>query len=272
VLIASGGGGGGGGQHAGRQPSGSGNGGGPAHASASTNFPGAPSTQKNGYGVASGVCPLAPPNRYLPPRSGCVTVRHADVNGDGHPDLVIVYSRLSRQKLDWPSGTPPSFRHDFRAKAAFVKVVLAGGGSVTARIDGVNGAKAAAVDSVAHVNADPGDEIFLEVGRISSGATGVAYGFHDGRLIPAGVYLSYNGDSGVEAGFSCVPGNPPRLIQRVSMFEGPNEFTRSWRETTVVYAWHGPTLVELSHHTFKRLVRLKASETRIGQGCIHGVS
>ncbi len=288
VLVASGGGGGGGGQHAGRQPAGSGNGAGPAHASATTSFPGAPATQKNGYGVSSGVCPLAPPNRYLPPRSGCVTVRHADVNGDGRPDLIIVYSRLSRQKLNWPSGTPPSFRHDFSAKAAFLRVVLAGGGSVTVKIVGADGtlngsrneAKAAAIDSVAHVNADPGDEIFLEVGRISSGATGVAYGFHDGRLIPAGVYLSYNGDSGVEAGFDCLPGNPPRLIQRYFTFVGPNELTRSWRETEVVYAWDGPKLAQLSKHTFKQLVALKfqprdslrSSETQIGTGCIHGVS
>jgi hypothetical protein len=288
VLIATGGGGGGGGRQAGRQPSGSGNGAGPAHASASTSFPGAPETQKNGYGVSSGVCPLAPPNRYLPPRSGCVTVWHADVNGDGRPDLVIAYSQLSRRKLDWPSGTPLGFRHDFSAKAAFLKVVLAGGGSVTTHIVGGNEirngsrtpAKAASIDSVAHVNADPGDEIFLEVGRISSGATGVAYGFDDGRLIPAGVYLSYNGDSGVEAGFNCVPGNPPRLIQRYFSFVGPNELTRSWRETEVVYAWQGPKLTQVSKQTFKQLVALKfkpldslkSSETQIGTGCIRGVS
>ncbi len=276
----SGGGGGSGAQHAGLQPSGSGQGPGSAHASASTSFPGAPATQKHGYGVSSDICPLAPSNRYLPPHSGCVTVRHADVNGDGRPDLIIVYSRLSRKKLIWPSGTPPSFTHDFGAEAAFLKVVLAGGRSVTVRIHGVDGAKAAAVDSVAHVNADPGDEIFLEVARISSGATGVAYGFDDGRLVPAGVYLSYDGDSGVEAGFNCLPGNPPRLIQRYFSFVGPNEFTRSWRETEAVYAWHGPKLALLSKHTFKRLVSLKfaplaslkSNATQIGTGCLRGVS
>lgn len=282
ALIAgmSGGGGGNGGRHAGQKPSGSGQGPGSAPASSSTSFPGAPDTQKHGYGVSSDICPLAPSSRYLPPHSGCVTVRRADVNGDGRPDLIIVYSRLSRKELISPGGTPPSFRHDFGAEAAFLKVVLAGGNSVTARIQGVDGAKAAAVDAIAHVNADLGDEIFLEVARISSGATGIAYGLHDGRLVPAGVYLSYNGDSGVEAGFNCLPGNPPRLIQRYFSFVGPNELTRSWRETVAVYAWHGPKLVPLSRHTFKQLVSLKfrppsslkSNETEIGKGCLRGVS
>jgi hypothetical protein len=190
------------------------------------------------------------------------------VNGDGRPDLVIVYSRLSGQRLPANPGEPPSMRGNYSAKAAFLKVVLADGTAVTTRIDG---AKAAAVDAVAHVNADPGDEIFLEVGRISSGATGAAYGFHDGKLVPAGVSLSYNGDSGVQAGFNCVSGNPPRLIQRIFTFIGPNENTRSWRETQAIFAWHGPRLVELSHRTFKGLVRLKAGQTHVGPGCIHGV-
>ena len=237
-----------------------------------SSFPGAPATQPNGYGVSSGMCPLAPRSRYLPRRSGCVTVARADINGDGRPDLVIVYSRLSKQTVPGYPGEPPSMKREFEAQAAFLKVVLADGTSVTTRINGGNGAKAAAVDAVAHVNADPGDEIFLEVARISSGATGVAYGFHDGALVPAGVFLSYNGDSGVEAAFNCVSGNPPRLIQRYFAFIGPNEFTRSWREHEVVYAWHGPKLLRLSVHSFKRLVALKSSETRIGRGCIRGVS
>ena len=43
----------------------------PAHTS--TGFPGAPHTQPNSDGVATGFCPLAARNEYLPPRSGCVT-------------------------------------------------------------------------------------------------------------------------------------------------------------------------------------------------------
>src|ERR1019366_2026908 len=179
--VAGGGGGAGTGRHAdGQSAPGPGSG----HASVSSAFPGAPSTQANGYGVTTDDCPLAPPNRYLPARSGCVTVRRADVNGDGRPDLILVYSRLSRQHPPGYVLSTPPLRDEFVAKAAFLKVVLANGTSVSTRITGT---RAAAIDSVAHVNDDPGDEIFLEVSRISSGATGFAYGFHNGRLVPAGV-------------------------------------------------------------------------------------
>jgi hypothetical protein len=129
VLIAGmSGGGGGGGQHVRRQPSGSGRGPGAAHARGS--FLRAPPTQKNGYGVETGTCPVAPSDRYLlPPHSGCVTVRRADVSGDGRPDLVIVYSRLSRRHPFWyaPGTEPPSLKHQYEAEAAYLEVVLTNG-------------------------------------------------------------------------------------------------------------------------------------------------
>lgn len=273
ALFASGigGGGGGAGAHGGARPSSPNPGGGTGHASASSGFPGAPLTQPNGYGVESDMCPLARPNRYLPPRSGCVSARLADVNGDGRPDLVIAYSSLSHHRPSTYPGEPPRVKRDFDAQAAFLKVVLSDGTSVTIRVHGTKTTRATGIDAVAHVGSEPGDEVFLEVERVSSGATLVAYGFHNGRLVPAGVFLGWGGDSGAAAGFDC-GGHPPRLIQRSYLFVGPNEFTRSWRETDVVYAWHGLKLVRVGSHRLKRLVKLRNGDTRIGSGCIHGVS
>lgn len=266
AVMAGGGGGGGTGRDAGGQPSGSGPG--TDHASASRAFPGAPSTQRNGYGVETDACPLAPPNRYLPARSGCVTVMRADVNGDGRPDLILVYSLLSRQHPSgYAGGIPPSLRREFVADAAFLKIVLANGTSVSTRL---RQTRAAAIDSVAHVNDDPGSEIFLEVGRISSGATGVAYGYHDGRLVPAGVTLNYGGDSISRAGFNCLPRNPPRLIQRTYELIGAT-VNGSWQETNITYTWHGPSLVQTAKRTFKRRGAVTASEMSIGHGCTAGV-
>jgi hypothetical protein len=271
VLIAGmagGGGGGGVGGHAGGRPSGSAAGAGSAHTSASTDFPGAPSTQPNGYGVASRACPLAPANRYLPARSGCVTVIRADMNGDSRSDLILIYSRLGRRHPYWYAGSvPSSVKHDFVADAAFVKVVLAGGGGASIKIDD---AWAAAVDAVVHVTGAPRTEVFLEVSRLSSGASVVAYGFGDGRLIPAGATLYDGGDSATKSGFDCLPGNPPRLIQRTFLLIGPTIYGW-WRETNVIYAWHGPKLVQISSRTFKRRGAAPASDIGFGQGCIKGV-
>lgn len=265
AVMAGGGGGGGTGRHTNGEPSGSGPG--ATHASASRAFPGAPSTQPNGYGVSTDACPLAPPSRYLPARSGCVTVMSADVNGDGRPDLILVYSRLSRQHPSGYPGVAPSLRREFGAKAAFLKVVLADGTSVSTRI---SGASAAAIDAVAHVNDDPGSEIFLEVGRISSGATGVAYGYHDGRLVPAGVMLAYGGDSAARADFDCLPGNPPRLIQRTYELIGATINGR-WQETSTTYTWHGPRLVQTAERTFNRRGPVTIGNLGIGHGCTAGV-
>ena len=186
-----------------------------------------------------------------------MSVRRADVNGDGRPDLIIVYSRLSRQHPASYPGIPPSLRREFGAKAAFLKVVLANGTSVSTRITQT---RAAAIDAVAHVNDDPGSEIFLEVGRISSGANGGAYGYHDGRLVPAGVTLDYGGDSAARAGFNCLPGNPPRLIQRAYENIGPT-INGWWQETNITYTWHGPKVVQTAKRTFKRRGAVTASET-----------
>jgi hypothetical protein len=161
-------------------------------------------------------------------------------------------------------------RDEFVAKAAFLKIVLADGTSVSTRIRGTGGTRAAAVDSIARVNDDPGDEIFLEVERISSGATGVAYGFHNERLVPAGVMFDYGGDSATKTDFNCLPGNPPRLIQHAYELIGPTIYGW-WQETDVTYAWHGPKLVPISRRTFKRRGAVTISNQGIGHGCVTGV-
>ncbi|MGH2871898.1 MAG: hypothetical protein ACRDL5_05500 [Solirubrobacteraceae bacterium] len=165
---------------------------------------------------------------------------------------------------------PSSLRRDFVAERAFLKVVLSNGTSVSTRISGTKLTKASVIDSIAHVSGEAGSEIFLEAQRISSGATDVAYGLHDGRLVPAGVMLAYGGDSAAKTGFNCLPWNPPRVIQRSFLLIGPT-ISGWWRETNVTYAWHGPTLVQISKSTFKRHGNVPASDTGIGRGCTTGV-
>ncbi len=266
AVMAGGGGGGGTGPSTGGRPPGSGPG--ANHGRASRAFPGAPSTQRDGYGVETDACPLATPSRYLPARSGCVTVVRADVNGDGRPDLILVYSRLSRRyPSGYAGGIPPSLRREFVAEAAFLKIVLANGRSVSTRLSQT---RAAAIESVAHINDDPGSETVLAVGKTSSGAAAVAYGYHDGRLVPAGVTLNYGGDSAAGGGFNCLSGNPPRLVERTYELIGPT-INGWWQETNITYTWHGPRLVQTAKRTFKRRGAVGTSETSIGAGCTAGI-
>jgi hypothetical protein len=245
---------------------------GPAQAA----FPGAPRTQGN-EGVVTGACPLAARNRYLPPRSGCVTAVRADLSGDGRPDLVIVYSLLSRQHA---SFSPP-LRHLYIARRAFLEVVPAGGGAaVTAPIASrvcqrashcsEVGSAAVLIDSVAHVNDDPGNELFMEVGRSSSGGTVVAYGLHDGKLVPAGPTLGYGGDSASRAGFNCLAGHPPRVVQRTYELVGPTIYDW-WSETDLTYTWHGSHLEQLARRTSRHRGLPSGTEIQPGRGCTAGI-
>ncbi len=264
VMIGLGGGGGGvAGRPTDLPPAGSG-GGGAAARSAGKLFPGAPSTQANGYGVESDACPLAAANRYLPPRSGCVEVVRADLGGNDRTDLIVIYSRLSGRHPSWfAGGPPPNLRHDFVPKAAFLEVVQANGSAASARIPQ---ATATWIDSISRVSNDSGEEIFLEIGRTSSGATMTAYGYQNRKLVPAGVTLAIGGDSASKAGVNCLPGSPPRLIQRTYALIGPTIYGW-WRETDITYTWHGPRLVQSAKHSFKRRGAVNENQTSIGPGC-----
>jgi hypothetical protein len=299
TLDLSGGGGGGAGGQAQRQPSGSGSGAASAHGSASRGFASAPATERYYTGPGAS-CPLAPRNRYLPPWSGCVSTMVADVYGDGRRDLVLVYSRLGHKTL---GGLPPrtlgrrQLTERFPALQAMLRVVTPGGRSTTVPITyrsspsrpapgqvgrlppgqrELERAAAAALISIAHVSNEPGRTIFVQTGQISSGSTALAYSPHAGSLVWSGALLGYGGDAGSQAGFQCVAGKPPRLIQnRYDLVRGIKTIGDAihiygiWKVTATRYDWHGPRLVRLTQTTTTR--RLTPHDT-VGHGCVKGIS
>ncbi len=286
ILGIAGGGGGGSGGHTQSQPSGSGSAASTGHATASRLFPGAPSTQRY-YTGPGAVCTLAPRSRYLPTWSGCVSVMVADVSGDGRRDLILSYSRLSHVSL---GGPPPRSRTMHRseklypAEQALLRIVSPDGHVTTAPIEFTTApfnktpaqlerAQAAALISVAHVGEEPGKEIFLGTGHISSGSTALAYSLYQGRLISSGVALGYRGDGTTKAAFRCLAGNPPRLIQHsyelirgIKLIHGT--IYGWWQETTLIYSWHGPRLAKIAQTSFKRRGLPRES---VGVGCIQGI-
>ena len=236
--------------------------GGIAHA-ASRAFPGAPVSQTDQGGIASASCAVAPVSRYLPAGSGCVTVRRADLSGNGQTDLVLVYSLRTHSRFDVP-GVPAAIRRRYIAKQAMLRVITPGGATITTTLS----TREAAVLAVSHVSNTPGEEIFLQVNEISSGSTADAYTLVRGRLVHTG-YFGYGGDSGVQAGFSCLA-DPARLVQRVFTPLG-SLLTAPWKETETIYAWHGPQLVKLSRRTLRHPSPLPHTEVTVGSGCIHGI-
>jgi hypothetical protein len=289
TLGMVGGGGGGVGGKAHNQPFGSGSGAGSAHVSANRGFPGAPATERYYTGPGAS-CALAPHSRYLPPWSGCVSTMVADVSGDGRRDLVLAYSRLGHESL---GGLPPGtigrrrVKPRYPALQAMLRVITPGGRIITVPITyktspsknapaQTERAAAAALISIAHVNSEPGMTIFLQTGQISSGSTALAYSLHDGRLVSSEAVLEYGGDAGSQAGFQCVSGSSPRLIQYAyDLIRGIKASGNTihiygvWKVTATRYDWNGPRLVRLTQNTTKR--RLIPSDT-VGRGCLRGIA
>ena len=226
---------------------------GPSQLAPGPTFQDAPPTQPGTWEGGSTVCPLAAPNHYLPPRSGCVSVLQVDVDGDGRPDLVLLYAHLGHR----------SFGGRYAPTSFTLEVVRASGSVVRARLPRPE-SNAALVES-GNVNGVPGAELFIQVGRISSGSSADVYTFHDGRLIRGRVTLGWGGDSATQAGFACRPGRPPTLIVRSFELQGLEN--GRWQQTQTVFAWHGPVLDRISHSVTHRRGVPPAAQTALGTGC-----
>jgi hypothetical protein len=264
--IAAGGGGSGSGGAASARSSGGGHGPAAAHAGANPSYPGAPTTQPNGYGVPTNTCPLARPSRCLPARAGCVFVRRVDMTGDGRRDLVIVYSTLSRHHAVFAGPVPAAIAKNFVPLHAYLKVVQADGTSTTVRVHGGRRSDTAAIDFVTHIGGNPGDEIFLRTFEAAGANTDVAYGWHSDRLVAAGPLLDIGADGGSRMRFSCLPGHPPRLATSTYVLIGLNVYGW-WHETRIVYRWREARLVRVARQTFRRHGYVKDNAASFRTGC-----
>jgi hypothetical protein len=230
-------------------------------------FQGAPTTQRNGYGVLDRACPLAAPNRYLPARAGCVDVKRVDLTGVGQSDVVIVYSLLNHRHPYWYAGRVPSaIAKDFVPEHPYLKVLLPNGASVTTQIRGPRGTWAASIDFIEHLANPSRRELILGVTRGSFGGQEVAYGMQNGRLIAAGPVLNYGGDSADAAGFTCRDRNAPGIVQRTFQLIGPG-ISGWWRETIEAYSWNGAKLTPTNKRTTKVHGRPPRSLSELGTEC-----
>jgi hypothetical protein len=162
-------------------------------AAAARSFPGAPRSQRFHYGSS---CPAAPTNQYLAGPAGCLSVRLVDVDGDGRPDLVLLYAR-------------PNVEH-FRFRFT-LKAYRASRGALVAHIP--VGDIPATIERLRDVNNRRGVEVFLHEVHISTAELMGIYTFDGKKLRRAGAF-SYGGyDAGLKFGFTCHRGTPATIVQ-----------------------------------------------------------
>jgi hypothetical protein len=151
-------------------------------------------------------------------------VREVDVDGDGRPDLVLLYTH--------PGVKNGVYRFT-------LKVYRARGGVLTA--EPPVGDIPATFLVLRNVNAQPGVEIFVHTVHLSNGESFFVYTFAAGKLQRPGGF-TYGGDAFVQFGVTC---HPP-----ISMVE--DEFSlsrltlpaaqRKWTHLTSAYTWVGSSL------------------------------
>ncbi len=211
----------------------------------------------------SWACQPARPDRYLPARSGCVTVTRGDLLGGGREDLVVIYSRLAGRPFAFPAG---SGQTAYQARQAMLEVVQPDGRAQTVPI---TGARAASLLSLARVNDSAGEELFLQTGGISSGSYGAIYDAYHGRVVRAGAF-SYGGDSGLQARLSCLPGSPPKVVQLAVVPSG--SLNGPWRGTRITYVWSRGRLVQAAKAAVAVSDPIRFGFTSgIGVGCLAGI-
>jgi hypothetical protein len=166
-----------------------------------------------------------------------VTVRRADVDGDGHRDLILLYARLGHH----------------RSAGAFVpttwtlSVLRADGGRLTRRLG--HPMDHPAILRVRNVNTQRGAELFIHNGGTSSGQTVDVYAFDGNRLRRAHRFL-YRGDSLTMYGFTCRR-HPAWIIQHAFLSQS-SRTTGARRRTDTTYRWVGARLERTAKHTTER--------------------
>ncbi|MGH2894265.1 MAG: hypothetical protein ACRDPM_13525 [Solirubrobacteraceae bacterium] len=182
-----------------------------------------------------------------------MSVIHADVDGDGRRDTVILYATLGHQR----------FETRYAPKAFWLVVRRASGGELRTRLP--RSESNPFFLQHGNLNDLAGDELIVQVSRISSGSNAVIYTDATGRLIREPLVLAYRGDSVFKAGFVCRTGPHPQIAQHTYELLG-SLATSPWRNTTTTYTWHGDIL-RRARRTTTTQQTLTASATTLSPSC-----
>jgi hypothetical protein len=181
-------------------------------------------------------------------------VVYADVDGDGRLDTAILYA---------PLGTHHVGNAGYAPRAFWLVVRRAAGGQLRLRIHPTESNQFFLQHG--NLNGVPGDELIVQVARISSNTDAVIYTDAGDRLKREPVTLDFSGDSASKGGFTCRAGPRPGVIQHTYDLLG-SRTSSPWRDTTTTYAWHGPTLRRVGRTT-TTIPHLAPGATTLHRSC-----
>ena len=170
---------------------------------------------------------------------------HADVNGDGRPDLIAL------RKTHKGHGR--------------IEVTLATGRRISVKTSTFAAALPALV-AVGNVDGRPGEELFVDVEHISTDEFIAVYTYWHGQLRHAGTLPGYSAHPGLWAGMTCSARGGKHFIIVHQFVLGPVSHPRYWTRQDTDYVWQGPALKLTASRPATRLSGLP-SPALVGLHC-----
>jgi hypothetical protein len=146
---------------------------------------------------------------------------HADVNGDGHADLVT----LKTGSVKVPGR---------------LNVALASGPRLAVKIP-TTAVSLPGLVSAGNVDGRRGAELFVDLLHVTTAEQIGAYTYWHGQLRLAGTFSAYGNDFGIRYGITCATKGSKRLIVEHEFLLSDSK-SHQWTRRDTQYDWHGPAL------------------------------
>lgn len=170
---------------------------------------------------------------------------HADLDGDGHGDLVTLHRQpVTVGHIDVQLATGRALGITLRSDAPFVPGLAATG----------------------NVNGVPGDELFVDIQHFPSNEVIGVFTYAGGHLRLAQKLLAFSGDFPIRNGIVCTTaGAKHRITQYQFQLHviGPHWH---WARKVTVYTWKGSALRATSSHPF-RFIKGHPPKGQLGVHC-----
>ena len=147
---------------------------------------------------------------------------HADVDGDGRPDLITL-------------------RRSSRHRGGSIEVVLASGRRTSVRTS-TFAAFLPALVAVGNVDGRGGDELFVDVEHISTNEFIGIYTSWKGQLRLAATLPGYSAHPGLWAGMTCSMQGVRHFVTVHHFVLTPPSQPHYWTQQNTEYVWQGPAL------------------------------
>ena len=169
---------------------------------------------------------------------------HADVDGDGRPDLIAL-RKSSRNR-------------------GLIQVAFASGRHVWVTTS-TSAAALPALVTVGNVDGRPGDELFVDVEHISTNEFIGVYTYWHRQLRLAKTLDGYSAHPGLWAGMTCGARDAKHFI---TVHQFVQQTGSSWTREDTDYVWRGPALKLYAAHPARR-ISAAPSPALVGLHCGH---